>query len=80
MLLNSLIIELKSRTEGNDLVSSNPYFKGYEIALMNKKVASVSIETVLENLRGDNLDKDSLLDYYKSFRAEYETQIKYNLK
>lgn len=71
-LLNSLIIELKKHTEGNDLVSSNPYFKGYEIAMMNKKVASVSIETVLKELRGDNLDTASLLAYYKSFKTEYE--------
>lgn len=75
VLLNSLIIELKSKAEGNDLVSSNPYFKGYEIAMMNKRVASVSIETVLKQLRGDNLDTVSLLAYYKTFRTEYDSQI-----
>lgn len=78
-LLNSLIIELKKRTEGNDLVSSNPYFKGYEIAMMNKKVASVSIETVLKNLKGDNLDTPSLHADYNTFKTEYESQVKSNL-
>lgn len=46
-MFNTLILELKKCTEGSDLVGSNPYFKGYEIALMNKKVSQVSLKTVI---------------------------------
>lgn len=46
-------------------------FKGYGVSLFNIKVGRHGIEYVLENLEGDNLNKDLLKERYDEFWPIY---------
>ena len=65
---------------GQTLISDHKCFEGYMKAIFAEKTLKHGIKDVLDDLAGDNVNKDLLKKRYDVFLNEYETLFKTNLK
>ena len=70
----------KSGGYGQRIVSDYKCFQGFSLSLFNTKTQAYGIEKVLDNLKGNDIDKECLKNRYSEFEGSYRYLVKYNLK
>ncbi|CAF0744473.1 unnamed protein product [Adineta steineri] len=74
------ILNLDKTGIGQSIISEHKAFEGYARSIFNEKTQRHGIDYVLDNLRGDLIDKDQLKKRYNEFHDLYENLIEENLK
>ncbi|CAF4248425.1 unnamed protein product [Rotaria sp. Silwood2] len=64
---------------GQSIISEHRLFQGFSLSLFNEKTRRHGIEYVLDNLKGDHVDKVKLRRRYDEFHNIYEKVVKENL-
>ena len=75
MIINSIAVELNKTTDGSGLalINNNDYkaFKAYKQHLRATTFVNLSLDVMLGNLTGDELDKDAMRRFAESFDKKY---------
>ncbi|KAL4505987.1 hypothetical protein ABPG72_013748 [Tetrahymena utriculariae] len=80
--LEKLQIQLRKTKYGNQITKNHPTFKGFQICDTNLRIQRFGIDQVIEYTKGysgidkiDDLDKNSLNDYYQRFFQKYNEYL-----
>lgn len=65
---------------GRKIISDYKGFQGFTLSLFNTKTKAHKIDYVLENLKGDDIEKERLLKRYIEFDSKYKSLIQLHLR
>ncbi|KAL4480832.1 hypothetical protein ABPG72_001701 [Tetrahymena utriculariae] len=79
--LAQLVTHLQSDKTGIGImiIDEHDIFKQQSISIFNKQVQEHGIGYVLENIKGDDLQKQNLQNFYNKFIAEYQEIVQKNI-
>ncbi|EAR88873.1 helicase carboxy-terminal domain protein, putative (macronuclear) [Tetrahymena thermophila SB210] len=64
---------------GAAIIEESEVFKGVSISIFNESTQKHGIDYVIENIRGDEIDKTKLKELYMKFEKEYQEIVTKNL-
>ena len=75
----SVILQQDKTGIGSTIISEHKTFEKISISIFHEKTQRQGIDYVLDNIKGDSIDKHSLKKQYEEFYSKYQSLIKHYL-
>lgn len=79
-IIGKLALKLREHPVGNMIVYGHTCFQAYQRSIFNERTIKQGINYVLDNIYGDNLNKNELFEFFNEYQEIYEKLVLENLR